>query len=98
METTQSPNQNDTEPTPVKITQAQEARLTEVLTSLEKRIEKLASLRFAFVRGLIYGIGTVIGATVLIALLGWLFMNTFGQLPFFEGVIEEEALPDYLPE
>lgn len=47
-----------------------EEPLIEVLENLEEQIEKQNSLKSTFIRGAIYGLGTVIGATVLVALFG----------------------------
>jgi hypothetical protein len=66
----------------------QTSRLTEVLGSLEKHIKRQNSLKFVFVRGMIYGLGTVIGATVLVALLGGV-LNITGF--FNENVLPENA-------
>lgn len=57
-------------------TSPQTARLLEVLESLELRIKRQNSLKYALVRGMVYGIGTVIGATVLVALFGGLLVST----------------------
>ena len=62
----------------------QPERLLTVLHSLENLIERQTSLRFAFVRGIVYGFGTVIGATVLVALFGGVIaatINTFSDEP-----------------
>lgn len=55
------------------------ARLIEVLTTLEHEIKRQNSLKFIFLKGTIYGLGTVIGATVLVALLGGIITSTFGK-------------------
>jgi len=44
--------------------------LIEVLENLEAQIEKQNSLKSTFIKGAIYGLGTVVGATVLVALFG----------------------------
>jgi hypothetical protein len=56
----------------------QTTRLIEVLTTLEKDIKRQNSLKFIFIKGLIYGLGTVIGATVLVALLSSILASTIG--------------------
>jgi len=43
--------------------------LVEVLESLERNIEKQNSFKYALLRGMVYGLGTVIGATVLVTIL-----------------------------
>lgn len=54
-------------------------RLIEVLHSLEHLTQKQVSLKFAFTKGIIYGLGTVIGATVLISIISYIFVIVFGQ-------------------
>ena len=43
--------------------------LIEVLENLEAQIEKQNSLKTTFIKGAIYGLGTVMGATILVGLL-----------------------------
>jgi hypothetical protein len=50
--------------------ETQQQRLITVLNELEDEVEKQNSWQHIFVRGTFYGLGTVIGATVLLALLG----------------------------
>jgi hypothetical protein len=50
--------------------ETQQQRLITVLGELEDEVEKQNSYSHIFVRGALYGLGTVIGATILIALLG----------------------------
>ena len=45
---------------------SQEQRLLTVLYALEELLTKQTSLKFVFIRGAVYGLGTVIGATLLI--------------------------------
>ncbi len=52
--------------------------LIDVLENLEAQIEKQNSLRTTFIKGAIYGLGTVIGATLLVAIFGGLIANTIG--------------------
>ena len=54
----------------------QTTRLIEVLTNLEGHIKRQNSLKYAFLKGVVYGLGTVIGATVLVAILGGLLAST----------------------
>lgn len=62
-------------------------RLIEVLTSLEYLIKKQVSLKLAFMRGAIYGVGTIIGATVVLSIMSYILLNIFGvdlgDLQFF---------------
>ena len=68
----------------------QTARLIEVLTSLEGEIKKQTSLKFALLKGIVYGLGTVIGATVLVALFGGIIATTLGT--FTDTDITQESL------
>ena len=68
------PHNSFTNPTP------QTARLIEVLEKLEADIKKQNSLKYALLRGMIYGLGTVIGATVLVALVGGIWAATIGKV------------------
>ncbi len=61
--------------------ETQQQRLITVLNELEEEVEKQNSWQHIFVRGAFYGLGTVIGATVLLALLGSVIavtVDTFG--------------------
>ena len=51
-------------------------RLLEVLLTLEQQIKKQNSYKYAFLKGVVYGFGTVIGATVLVALFGGVLAAT----------------------
>ena len=53
----------------------QTTRLIEVLETLETHIKRQNSLRYTFYKGILYGIGTVIGATILVALFGGVISN-----------------------
>lgn len=50
--------------------ETQQQRLITVLNELEDEVEKQNSWRHVFIRGALYGLGTVIGATLLLAVLG----------------------------
>lgn len=56
----------------------QRERLIKVLGDLEDLTKRQVSLRFIFLRGAVYGLGTVIGATVLISVLSFSFVQIFG--------------------
>ena len=56
----------------------QRERLIKVLGGLEDLTKRQVSLKFIFVRGIIYGLGTVIGATVLISILSYSVVQIFG--------------------
>lgn len=75
----------------------QQQRLITVLNELEEEVEKQNSWRHVFVRGALYGLGTVIGATVLLALLGSLIaiaVDTFGfqEIPILGDFIEKTVV------
>lgn len=78
--------QNDIDPNP----SPQTTQLIEVLTSLEAEIKKQTSLRFTLFKGIVYGLGTVIGATVLVALFGGIIATTLNT--FTNTDITEESL------
>ena len=91
-------NKNQSEPTPVHIAPPQDERLIEVLTSLESQIQKQTSLKFTLSRGAVYGLGTVLGATLLLALFGGLIatiLGVFGDIPGIGKYIDDQALEQY---
>jgi len=63
-----------------KETTAQTDRLIEVLKKLEVHLMRQNSLNHALLRGLVYGFGMVIGATVLVAIFGSVIATMFGEL------------------
>jgi hypothetical protein len=67
--------------------QEQRERLIEVLGGLETLTKKQVSVKFIFLRGVIYGLGTVIGATVLIWIVSYFFVQIFGS-----NVIDVDAI------
>ena len=50
--------------------ETQQQRLITVLGELEDEVEKQNSWKHVFIRGALYGLGTVLGATLLLAVLG----------------------------
>ncbi len=77
---------------------ATEEQLISVLNELEHEVEKQNSWRLVFLRGTIHGLGTVIGATVLIAIIASVLavvFNLFGisDVPFLSGLLEKN-FPD----
>jgi hypothetical protein len=56
----------------------QSDRLVTVLESLESLTKKQVSIKFIFLKGTVYGLGTVIGATVLISIVSFFFVQIFG--------------------
>lgn len=81
------------------IDNTQQQRLITVLGELEDEVEKQNSWRQVFLRGALHGLGTVIGATVLLAILGSILavaLKTFGLEdfpiigPFVEKIVVEQ--------
>lgn len=74
--------------------ETQQQRLITVLGELEDEVEKQNSYSHIFVRGALYGLGTVIGATILLALLGSgaaMVIRTLGieNVPFLGDFLEK---------
>lgn len=74
-------------------------QLIAVLKDLEDEVEKQNSWRQVFMRGALYGLGTVIGATFLLALLGSIIaltVETLGisDIPFIGDFIKESVLEE----
>jgi hypothetical protein len=67
----------------------QTTRLIEVLEVLERQMKKQNSLRYAFYKGVLYGFGTVVGATILVALFGGVIAST---LNIIAGDVETSEL------
>ncbi|NCN11950.1 hypothetical protein GW937_01355 [Candidatus Kaiserbacteria bacterium] len=66
------------------VTPPEPPRLIEILKDLDTNIKKQNSLKYAFLKGIFYGLGTMISATVLVALLGGVIvkvLNTFSDTP-----------------
>lgn len=75
------------------IDNTQQQRLITVLNELEDEVEKQNSWRHVFLRGAFYGLGTVIGATVLLGLVGSVLALTtkslgIGNVPFLGHFVE----------
>lgn len=63
--------ENETETT----TPEHRSKLLDVLMGLEHEIKKQNSLKYALVRGIVYGLGTVIGASVLVTVIAGLLQK-----------------------
>jgi len=61
-----------------KSDQDQRERLIYVLGSLEDLTKRQVSMKFIFLKGAVYGLGTVIGATVLLSVLSFFFVQVLG--------------------
>lgn len=72
--------------------ETQQQRLITVLGELEEEVEKQNSWQHVFIRGALYGLGTVIGATILIAIAGSLIAITIDTL----GIKEIPFLGDFI--
>jgi len=64
-------------------------KLNATLECLEKNLIQQNSFRFIFVRGIIYGVGFVIGTSVLAGVALALLLQLF---PFASGFIDATAL------
>lgn len=72
--------------------ETQQQRLITVLGELEEEVEKQNSWQHVFVRGALYGLGTVVGATVLIAIAGSIVALTIDTL----GIKDIPFLGDFI--
>lgn len=74
--------------------ETQQQRLITVLNELEEEVEKQNSWQRVFLRGALYGLGTVIGATILIAIFGSIFalaVETLGitNIPYLGDIVQK---------
>ncbi len=60
--------------------QLKEKKLEELNTNLAGINNRLGNLWFAFGKGLLTGLGSVLGAGIAIILIGW-FLNVIGVIP-----------------
>lgn len=77
-------------------TPTEQPHLLTVLQSLNTHIERQNSLKYAFVRGMVYGLGTVVGATVLVAILGSVIvgvLDTFTEVPLSNDALQTILTP-----
>jgi len=78
-----------------EVSPEQRDRLIEVLHSLEDHVRRQNSLKFTFLKGAVYGLGTVVGASILVALFGGLIATTVNSLSG-EEVLSEESISESL--
>jgi Domain of unknown function (DUF5665) len=72
--------------------ETQQQRLITVLGELEDEVEKQNSWKHVFIRGALYGLGTVLGATLLLAVLGSMVALAIETL----GIANVPYLGDFL--
>lgn len=66
-------------------------KIEEEISTFRKRITALSSV---FMRGVVHGAGYVVGAVIVLTLIGWV-LNIVGIIPAFtEGVTEFRASVD----
>jgi len=63
-------------------------QLEQANKNLETVSRKLGGTSAAFFRGVLSGIGSVVGVAVAIALIGWL-LNTLGYIPALQNQVNE---------
>lgn len=68
--------------------QLKDKRLEELNTNLAGINNRLGNLWFAFGKGLLTGLGSVLGAGVAIILIGW-FLNVIGVIPALSDTAEQ---------
>lgn len=61
-------------------------KLNKVLHKLEGQLEKQNSLLFNFTRGLIYGLGFILGTTILVSLLITVLSKFVDIVPFINSI------------
>ncbi|MCF7844028.1 hypothetical protein K9M47_03990 [Candidatus Gracilibacteria bacterium] len=70
------------------------------LQNIEKEVRELkeasTGLKSTLIRGLVYGAGYVIGAVIIVVLIGWI-LNIVGIIPVFNSQVTEfrEALDHF---
>lgn len=63
-------------------------RIEEINENLESINYKLGNFWFSFLKGLLTGFGSVLGAGLAIIVIGW-FLNIVGVIPTFQKQAEE---------
>jgi hypothetical protein len=69
------------------------------LKSIDKRLYRLTSMRWLFVMGLVRGVSSVIGATIIAAIVFALLsmlISSFGQVPLLDQFIEDTGIEELL--
>ena len=65
-----------------------EADISEIKRHLARIDKALNSSWRSFLRGTFQGLGSIIGATIVIVFIGWIF-NVIGIIPEFKEYVEE---------
>lgn len=68
--------------------QLKDKRLEEINANLEGINKKLGSYWTAFGKGLLYGLGSVLGAGIAIIIIGW-FLNVIGVIPALRSTSDQ---------
>lgn len=69
------------------------------LKSIDKRLYRLTSMRWLFVMGLVRGVSSVIGATIIAAIVFALLsmlISSFGQVPLLDQFIKSTGIEELL--
>ncbi len=65
------------------------------LNDIEQKLSRLTSLRWVFIRGLVTGVATAIGATIVAAVLftwlGWA-LESADAVPYLDTVLERSGV------
>lgn len=65
-----------------------EGHLKKIEGDLESLHEKTTGMHHAFLRGVIYGAGYIIGTILIIIIIGWI-LNVVGVIPAFSNGVGE---------
>lgn len=68
--------------------QLKDKRLDDLNRNLEGINRKMGSYRSAFGKGVLYGLGSIIGAGMAIILIGW-FLNVIGVIPALKTTADQ---------
>lgn len=76
--------------TPKKLTQKQYEELGRIVAAVYETgyLDAAKSYRMSFIKGLFQGLGGVVGATLLVALLIWV-LSFFDELPLIGTIVDQ---------
>ena len=82
--------------------QIKDKKLEELNKNLEGINSRMGNLWFAFGKGLLTGLGSVLGAGIAVILIGW-FLNVIGVIPALQNSATEwreafQSTQNFLPE